>query len=86
MLGPIKESKGKPVGWHKAIKSIQGCMDLCTKNEKCKSFLYGTSGNCALKDKQLNGSEPLLKKNKDWYSVYVTCEKGNIRRLKLPHV
>ena len=79
MLGPIKGNKGKGVGMHKNIKDIQACSDLCIKNGKCKSFLYGSNKKCALKDKELTGSEPLVKKNQYWYSVYLTCDvQGSI--------
>ena len=80
MEGPTEQdNRGKGVGTHKEVESLEACIELCKANEKgCESFLYDSNKKtCALKDLVLTGSEPIVKKNKIYFSVYKTCKEGN---------
>ena len=81
MEGPTEsDNRGKGIGFHKDVESLEACIELCKANEKgCESFLYESNKKtCALKDLILTGSEPIVKKNKIYFSVYKTCKGNNI--------
>ena len=76
MDGPVK-ARGKTVRSHKNVEDFETCTKFCDENSKCKSFLHDSKKkNCILKDLLLTGSEPIVKKNKIFYSVYKICDKG----------
>ena len=78
MEGPTqKDNRGKGVGTHKEIETLMDCTELCEKNERCQSFLYHAKNKvCTLKDLVLTGSEPIEKKNPNFFSVYKSCREG----------
>ena len=80
MEGPTeKDNRGKGVGTHNEVESLEACIELCKASEEgCESFLYDSNKKiCTLKDLVLTGSEPIVKKNKIYFSVYKTCKEGN---------
>ena len=82
MDGPVK-ARGKTVRNYKNVVDFETCTKFCDDNAKCKSFLYDSKKkNCILKDLQLTGLEPIVKKNKIFYSVYKICDKG----IKIPWI
>ena len=76
MDGPtMGNNRGKTVKAHKEIADFKTCSDLCSENAKCQSFLFHSKDKvCTLKDLLLIGTEPIVKKNKVYYSVYKVCE------------
>ena len=79
MEGPTQlDKRGKTVATHKAIETWKDCTELCEGNQKCHSFLYHVKNKvCTLKDLALTGSEPIVKKNPNFFSVYKFCKEGN---------
>lgn len=78
MEGPTKgNNRGKSVKTHKNVEDFQKCTKFCDENSKCKSFLYDSKKKtCALKDLLLTGTEPIVKNNTIFYSVYKKCNEG----------
>ena len=79
MEGPTEtNNRGKTIGkTHMNIRKLNDCIDLCKKTVKCESLLYHTkTKKCTLKDLKLRGSEPIVKKNSIYFSVFKTCRKG----------
>ena len=78
MAGPTMENnRGKTVKSHKQISDLETCTRLCDEDTKCKSLLYNSKKKaCTLKDKLLDGSEEITKKNKIFFSVIKSCREG----------
>ena len=75
MDGPVKD-KGKNIGNKKNVW-FEKCAEICLNDESCNSFTHGqTTKECYFKDKKLNGSESIVKKNPYFYSAYKICSKG----------
>ena len=73
MEGPTEtKNRGKTIGkTHENIVHLNGCIDLCKRTMKCESFLYHTNKKqCTLKELKLSGSEPIVKKNSIYFSVF----------------
>ena len=79
MDGPtMGNNRGKTVKSHKQISHLDTCTSLCDEDTKCKSLLYHSKQKvCTLKDKLLDGSEQIVKKNKIFFSVFKSCREGN---------
>ena len=78
MEGAVKD-KGNNIGSKNNI-SFAECTEICLADENCNSFsrnLYDGKRNCYFKDKKLDGSEPIAKKNDDFFSAYKVCPKGD---------
>ena len=59
--------------------NLYECKQLCNEKNECQSFVYETKNRgCYLKDKELIGTEPLVKVNPKFFSVRKICKKGNI--------
>ena len=78
MDGPtMKNNRGKTVQSHKNISDLETCTSLCDEDTRCKSLTYySTKKFCSLKDKLLDGSEPIEKKSKTYFSVFRSCREG----------
>ena len=78
MDGPtLTNNRGKTVKAHKEISDLETCTSLCDEHTKCKSLLFHSKQKaCTLKDKLLDGSEPIVKKNKSFFSVFRSCRQG----------
>ena len=78
MEGPTKKNnRGKGVGTHKEIETLNDCTKLCEGNKNCYSFLYHAYDKvCKLKDLVLTGSEPIEEENPNFFTVYKTCREG----------
>ena len=78
MDGPtMGNNRGKTVKSHKQISDLQTCTALCDEETKCESLLYHSEKKiCTLKDKLLDGSEQIVKKNKVFFSVFKSCREG----------
>ena len=73
----MNNNRGKTVKAHKEISDLETCTSLCDENTKCKSLLYHSEKKiCTLKDKLLDGSEQIVKKNKIFFSVFKSCRQG----------
>ena len=85
MEGPTKgNNRGKSVKTHKNVEDLKMCTKFCDENSKCKSFLYDSKKKtCALKDLLLTGTEPIVKKNTVFYSVYKKCNEGKKSSLSI---
>ena len=56
--------------------SVDECMATCDQFSRCKSFIYNKDKKvCFMKDKVLNGSEPMGAWNLT-FTVYKSCIKG----------
>ncbi len=56
--------------------SVDECMAKCDQIARCKFFIYNNEKKlCYMKDKVLNGSEPLGTWNVA-FTVYKSCVKG----------
>ena len=80
MEGPTEtNNRGKTIGGNRNnIETLNDCIDLCKQTEECESLLYHTNKKqCTLKDLKLGATEPIVKKNPIYYSVYKTCREGN---------
>ena len=78
MEGAVKDDRGNDIG-RKNDTSFAECAEICLADENCNSFtrnIYDGKRNCYFKDKKLEGSEPIVKKNGDFYSAYKVCPKG----------
>ena len=79
--GPVRD-KGDAVGFKMGI-NLDECKQLCNDNNECQSFVYQIKKGkkpkkgCYLKDKELIGTEPLVKVNPNFFSVRKICKKGN---------
>ena len=78
MAGPtMGNNRGKTVKGHKQISDLETCTNLCDENTKCNSLLFDSKKKtCMLKDKVLDGSEQIVKKNKIFFSVFKSCREG----------
>ena len=78
MEGPVKD-RGNDIG-RKNNTSFAECTEICLADENCNSFtrnLYDGKRNCYFKDKKLDGSEPIVNKNNNFFSAYKLCPKGD---------
>ena len=79
MDGPVvPEFRTKTIEDHKDITNFEDCVDHCAKNTECNSFIMAKGKKlCSLKKNKLNGSEPIVKQNKNFYSGYKICPAGS---------
>ena len=76
LRGPVRD-KGGVVG-HRMGVNMGECKILCKENDACKSFVYEKiNKGCYMKDKELDGTEPLEKVTAKRFSVRKICEIGN---------
>ena len=81
-LDGLVQEKGNSVGYIAKIEQHE-CENLCNDNIECQSFVYEEEkdakfkGGCYLKDKVLDGTEGLIRKSTNIFSVRKICKKGN---------